>query len=71
MDHLTLEVIRDRHTNDVLLKLELHFCTAFFTTSEVLELVNELSAHHATMRSWQPKLKGKTYRPSISSSKER
>ena len=71
MDPLFLDVIRDRHTKEILLRLELHFCTAFFTTSEVLDVMNELSEKHGLMRSWEPELKGKTYRPSISDSKER
>ena len=71
MDHLTLDVIQDRHTREVLLKLELHFCTAFFTTTEVLALVNDLTEKHGFMCSYQPDPQGKTYRPSTSTSKER
>jgi len=71
MDHLTLDVIRDRHTKEVMLKLELHFCTAFFTVREVSELLFQLHNKLTEMYEAQPEPQGKTYCPSISTSKER
>jgi len=71
MDPLFLDVIRDRHTKEILLRLELHFCTAFFTTLEVSDLIYTLQGKLTFMQSGQPEPIGRTYHPTISTSKER
>jgi len=71
MDHLTIDVIQDRHTKEVLLRMELHFCTTFSTATEVLAFINKLTEKYNLMCSYQPELKGRTYCPTISTSKER
>ena len=71
MDLLMLDVIRDRHTKEILLRMEIHFCNAFFTTNEVSNLIYQLQGKLNLMQSGQPEPIGKTYHPTISTSKER
>ena len=71
MDPLMLDVIRDRHTKEIMLRMEIHFCNAFFTTNEVSELIYQLQNKLTFMQSGQPEPIGRTYHPTISTSTDR
>jgi len=71
MDPLMLDIIQDRHTKEVLLRMELHFCNAFFTANEVSELIYQLQNKLTFMQSGQPEPIGRTYHPTISTSQNR